>query len=252
MYEVQIDLRTGHLCPQVLLQTALLPYAASPAVEAERLPLAGPYTPAGDAGAAHAEATYLFNLRYFAAAATQPREIVERRFADPVAAAAALRRGGIQVLERLNPWQAKSLARHADLVVQPYALPRVHCLIPNARKPLTSSRTFRRALAYGINRRAVLEERLRGERLPGCVRCTVRSPRVIRRDDPLAYACESEIKPWPYEPRLAGVLAEAGRREPAAARVEAAPRRGRRAGARLAARRHRADRVGDPPAACRH
>ena len=65
---------------------------------------------------------------------------------------AALKRGDIDVLDRVNPWHLAALCADTHLVVQPYALPLVHCLIPNIRRPLLSDRTFRRALAYGIYR----------------------------------------------------------------------------------------------------
>ncbi len=211
--EVDIDLSQGHLCPQAFLQTALLPYTAASAPRAERLPLGGPYALAG---AADAEATYLWNARYFAGNATQPREIVQRRFPDAAAAVKALRRGEIQALDRLSPWQVKSLSADADVVVQAYALPRLHCLVPNARRPLTSSRTFRRALAYGINRQAVLDEIVRGDRQPDCEVVHGPFPSVNSAENTLDYASDPEIKPWPCDPRLAAALAEAGRREAAA------------------------------------
>ena len=53
--------------------------------------------------------------------------------------------------------------------VQPYALPLVHCLIPNVRRPLLSDPTFRRALVYGIYRQAILDQMLGGADMPGCV-----------------------------------------------------------------------------------
>ena len=179
----------------------------------------GPYLAVRSA-AGDAEAAYLLNPRYFAATETQPKEVVEQRFADPAAAASALRRGEIQVLDRLSPWQLKSLAAEADVAVQAYALPRVHCLVPNARRPLASNRTFRRALAYGIDRQAILDELVRGDRRGGC---TVLHGSFPSGQSPAGYASEPETKPWPYDPRLAVVLAEGGRREVAAARHEPLP-----------------------------
>jgi tetratricopeptide (TPR) repeat protein len=211
--EVEIDLSQSHLCPQAFLRTAPLSYTAFGAPRAERLPLGGPYK---FAGAADAEATYLWNARYFAGNATQPREIVQRRFSDAAAAVKSLRRGEIQALDRLNSWQVKSLSADADVVVQAYGLPRLHCLVPNARRPLTSNRTFRRALAYGINRQAVLDELLRGGRQPGCEVLHGPFPSVNSAENVLDYASDPELKPWPSDPRLAAALAEAGRREAAA------------------------------------
>ena len=201
-YLVDIDLVEGHLQPQALLDSPLVGNASAPYARAE---------------ATATEAVYLLNPRYFARTATQPREIVQRNFADVAVAAAALRRGEIQVLDRLDPWQVKSLRADAGVTVQSYALPRLHYLVPNARKPLTANRTFRRALAYGIDRQAVLEQLLRGERLPGCVPLHGPMPVGISAQDPLGYASDAKVEPWPYDPRLALALAEGGRRELAAA-----------------------------------
>ena len=148
--------------------------------------------------------------------ATQPQEIVQRRFPDAAAAATALRRGEIDLVDRLAPWQVKSLAADPELVVQPYALPRLHCLIPNLRRPLGASRTFRRALVYGLDRQAILAELLWGDRRPDCTVLHGPFPEGDSADAPLGYASDPELKPWPYDPRLALALAEAGRREAAA------------------------------------
>jgi ABC-type transport system substrate-binding protein len=215
---VDVDLRQAHLRPQAFLQTILLPYSAARTSATDRAACNGPYTYAGATGP---EATYLLNTRYSGGTPTQPKEIVERRLADGAAAAAALRHGEIQVLDRLNPWQVKSLRGDKELSVQAYALPRVHCLVPNARKPLTASRTFRRALAYGIDGQAVLEQVLRGDKLPGCA--VLHGPFAAGGpgQDSLGYACDPQLKPWPYDPRLATVLAEAARRELAVGKDQA-------------------------------
>ena len=107
-------------------------------------------------------------------------------------------------------------AADAGVTVQAYALPRLHCLVPNARRPLLANRTFRRALAYGIDRQAVLEQLLRGDTLPGCVPLHGPMPVGASAQDPLDYASDPEVEPWPYDPRLALALAEGGRRELAA------------------------------------
>jgi ABC-type transport system substrate-binding protein len=210
VYQVNIDLLHGHACPQAFLQTALLPYTDSGAPQSERLPLGGPYIFADEIGP---DTTYLLNANYFALAAGQPKEIVERRFPNGAAAAGALRRGEIQVWDRLNPWQVKSLSGNENLTVQPYALPRLHCLIPNARKPLLASRTFRRALAYGIDCQAILNQILQGDPLPGCALIHGPFPVGVSEQGPLDYASDPELAPWPFEPRQAMGLAEVGRRE---------------------------------------
>ena len=217
--QVDIELVEGHLRPQAFLDAPLFRDAVSGAPPAEAQGSAtqvasGPYA---RSEATATEAVYVLNPRYFARTPTQPREIVQRNCADAAAGVAALHRGEIQVLDRVDPWQVQSLRGDAGVTVQSYALPRQHCLVPNARRPLTANRTFRRALAYAINRRAVLEQLLRGDTLPGCVPLQGPMPMGTAAHDPLGYAADPEIKPWPYDPRLALALAEGGRREAAAA-----------------------------------
>ena len=162
------------------------------APQAERLPLGGPYGPAETAAAARPP-----TCRTPAISPPWPRSRRKSSngvFADAAAAAAALRRGEIDVVDRLAPWQVKSLAADADLVVQSYALPRLHCLIPNLRRPLTASRTFRRALAYGIDRQAILAELLWGDRRPGCTVLHGPFPPGDSAEDPLGYAADPETE----------------------------------------------------------
>ena len=173
----------------------------------ENLPHVGPYVRAETTAA---ETTCVLNPRYFARTPTQPREIVQRSCADAAAGVAALRRGDIQLLDQLDPWQVKPLEAEGDVTVQSYALPRLHCLVPNARKPLTANRTFRRALAYAIDRQAVLEQLLRGDKLPGCVPLGGVMPVGTAQNESLGYASDPDIKPWRYDPRLALALAEGG------------------------------------------
>ena len=213
--QLDVELVAGGLQPQALLESPLLADADQPAGPSEKPqdanpPYIGPYV---RAEATAAETVYILNPRYFARTSTQPREIVQRICADAAAGVAALRRGEIQVLDRLDPWQVKSLRADDGVSVQAYALPRLHCLVPNARKPLTASRTFRRALAYGIDRQAALGQLLRGDSLPGCVALHGPMPVAATSQDPLDYASNPEIKPWPYDPRLAMALAETARRE---------------------------------------
>ena len=128
--------------------------------------------------------------------------LVERRYATVAQAVAALKRGDIQVLDRVNPWLLPSLRADTHLRVQPYALPLVHCLIPNVRRPLLADPTFRRALAYGIHRQAILNQMLGGVEIPGCVVTSSPFPVGMGADDPMGYASDESIEPRPYEPRL--------------------------------------------------
>ena len=90
---LDIELAEARMQPQALLDGMPLGEALSAAVPYARIE------------ATLAEATYVLNPRYFARSAGQPREIVQRTFADAAAGVTALRRGEIQVLDRLDPWQ---------------------------------------------------------------------------------------------------------------------------------------------------
>ena len=60
------------------------------------------------------------------------------------------------MLDRIAPWNLASVKSDKQLVVARYSVPIVHCLIPNTRRPLISSRTFRRALTYALRRDVIL------------------------------------------------------------------------------------------------
>ena len=79
------------------------------------------------------ETVFTGNRRYFVDAPDRPMEIVERRFATVTQAVQALKRGDIQVLDRINPWMALALRNNLRVTVVPYAMPLVHCLVPNLR-----------------------------------------------------------------------------------------------------------------------
>ncbi len=178
----------------------------------------GPSEAAAAAAAGPAEAVYTANAAYFAARPSQPQEIVERRFPAGSDAIKALRRGQIDVLDRVNPWEVDKVAAIPDVVVEPYAVPLVHCLVPNLERPLVSSRTFRRALVYGIHRKAILNAMTGGKPQPGCQLTSGPFSPGVSRDDPLDYAYDHSIDPRPYDPRLAIGLAEVAFRELAEAK----------------------------------
>ncbi|MHB1037176.1 MAG: ABC transporter substrate-binding protein [Pirellulales bacterium] len=200
IYRVEVELRRPQVRPDALLQDVVV----SP----------GPYTIERRDGQ---EVCYVANGGYFAAEPKQPREMVERCYPGGTGAVSALSRGEIQVLDRVNPWDLGRLRAAKGVKVEPYAVPLIHCLVPNPRKPLTASRTFRRALVYGIHREAILKQLLGGEEVPGCRVASGPFPAAQSRDDPLGYACDESISPRPYDPRLAMALAEVALQEAAAA-----------------------------------
>jgi ABC-type transport system substrate-binding protein len=114
------------------------------------------------------EARFVALPNYFAAAASQPREITEHRYNDDAAAIQALRSGEVQVVDRLGPWDAANLAGATDLEVEPYAAPDLHMLRFNLRRPLIRSDAFRRAIVHALDPAAILRDDLaRGKTPPG-------------------------------------------------------------------------------------
>lgn len=203
VYGVEVELRRAHVRPEAMLQIVLTPqnYTAS---SGEPPPTNGPLVVKSRS---EQETIFTANDQYFAVEPGQPMEIVERRYDTVALAVRALKRGDIEVLDRVNPWTLTELRREEELVVQPYALPLIHCLVPNLHRPLLSDRTFRRALAYGIHRWAILELMLGGKEVPGCKVTSSPFPLSIGPNDPMGYASDESIKPRPYEPRLTIALA---------------------------------------------
>ncbi|MGI6417323.1 MAG: ABC transporter substrate-binding protein [Thermoguttaceae bacterium] len=217
VYTCLVQLNRPFVLPQAMLQTAVYPNESGSA-ESLRANAIGPYYLESSSGD---EAVFLANPSYFAGGPARAKEIVERRFRTGAEEIRALRRGEIDVIDRLNPWEVGQAREIPGAVVRRYAVPLVHCLIPNPKRPLTSRRAFRRALVYGINREAILGLLTRGAELPGCR--VVSGPFLagVDIDDPLDYAYEESIEPRGYEPHLAITLAEVARRELAEARKKA-------------------------------
>ncbi len=223
VYQVDVQLRLGHVRPDALLQTILVPYDGAARPSKGPAVGNGPYVIDSRTASLHQSSIinhqslpqtyYLANGRYFASRPDQPKEIVERYYPRGSKAIRALKAGRIHVLDRVNPWSLDEVRREKDLVVEPYAVPLVHCLIPNMRKPLTAHRAFRRALVYGIHRQAILNQLLGGVKLPGCRVLGGPFPSRLTLDDPPSYARDPGIEPRIYEPRLAIALGEVSRKE---------------------------------------
>jgi ABC-type transport system substrate-binding protein len=209
VYDVDVELRRAHVHPDGMLQTILRPWnlAAQDDLRAASL---GPYVVAS---AEAAEVRYLSNERYFAASSAQPKEIVERFYPKSRQAVAALKNGEIAVLDRVLPWELETLREQKNLTVEPYAVPTIHCLIPNYDRPFLTRRSFRRALQYGINREQILREQLipgspsLGEVISGPF------PRGEGIDDPQGYAYNEEVPLRGWHPYLAMTLLTAARHE---------------------------------------
>ncbi|MBN1588191.1 MAG: hypothetical protein JW888_01615 [Pirellulales bacterium] len=205
VYQVDVQMRRPHVRPDALLQTALAPFDGT-RTKSSMAPPNGPYV-IDPRNRKEKETVYISNRQYFAATPTQPKEIVEVCFQDDREAIRALRDGQIKVLDRLDPWTLDEFRSVKDVVVEPYAAPLVHCLIPNMKKPLMAEGIFRRALVYGIHRRKILEHLLGGQTIEGCTVISGPFPQGTSYDDPLGYAYDTSLEPRAYEPVLAIMLA---------------------------------------------
>lgn len=215
VYDVDIALRRPHLRPEVLLSQPI----ALPQAESEQWQVAS-LAPFHVADRGPSLVRYVANPQLRAESATGPTEIVEQTYPAVAEALSALARGEVLVIDRLNPWDVAPTRKIEGVVVESYAVPTVHVLVPNLKHPLLARRVFRRALVYGINRQAILQvQLLRGESLA--------DTRVTSGPFPAGYAYNDRVETRPYEPRMAMTLAQIAHKElapavqPAAAKAAA-------------------------------
>jgi tetratricopeptide (TPR) repeat protein len=203
VFDIEVELRRPHVRPEAMLQIVVTPHGDSPK-PGQSPPVNGPFIVASRSDQ---EVKFAGNAQYFASRPTQPREIVERRYPTVAKAILALKRGEVNVLDRVNPWNVRDLRNDPHFVVQPYAVPLIHCLVPNVRRPFMSDRNLRRAILYGIAREEILKQMLGGVDVPGCVVTSSPFNRGIEPGDPMGYASDISIEPRPNERTLAGALA---------------------------------------------
>ncbi len=199
-----VRLRRPFVLPQAMLQIPISTGTTSFA-GVKTVQTIGPYYPESNEADA---SVYLANASYFAGAELRPKELVERRFASGDEMVRALRRGDVDVVDRVNLWELEKFRSLAGVEVKRYAVPLVHCLVPNPKRPLTSRRAFRRALVYAINREAILGLLVNQAKIPGCQVISGPFSAGVTVDDPLSYAYDKSIEPRTYEPHLAVALAE--------------------------------------------
>ena len=215
VYQVDVDLRWSYVQPLALLETPVAPLKVGGAAAN-----IGPYLRGESKGG---EVHFQANPAYFGAQPGQPREIVETYLADSAAAWRALERGQVQLVDRISPWDVERYQAKADYVVEQYALPTLHMLVPNLNKPFMKHRCFRRAMAYAIDRELVLKHHLLREKsLAGCQLISGPFPIGNGFDDPLRYAYNSDVEQRLRIPRLAMALSQVALHDLA----EAAKKRG--------------------------
>lgn len=209
---VDVDFRRMHVLPQALLQIPV----ARPSLQNGKLvyPQDGAYIVSE-----RNENRLIFevNPEYKVDVGAQKFELEEVVFESSRQALDALRRGDIDMIDRLHPGDAAELldAEDAGLVVGRYDLPTIHMLIPNQRNDHMKSRTFRRALMYAIDRKQILETVLQRnlKPLPDCEVISGPFPKGIKGNETLGYAYNEALEPRPHEPRLALTLGELAQRE---------------------------------------
>ena len=215
--QVDVELRRAHVLPESLLRFPLQTGGAAGG---------GPFAVAG-----RTPREVRFVMKSF-----QPggnlAELVEHAFADGQQAWSALRRGDIDIIDRIFPADAMRLrdeaASQREVRIERYALPTLHMLVPNTRKnPYLAHRDFRRALVCAVDRQKLLEQELLGGRdVPGCRVVSGPFPAGAGDRDPLSYAYDASIAPLPYRPHAARLLALVAQKqvaERAKARGESAP-----------------------------
>lgn len=209
VYNVDIRLRRGHVRPESLLTSASLQHWSSD--DSDKDLVTGPY---GIVGNEENQTTFAVTKD----ASSVPSKLVEQHYPDSKSAITALERGEIGVLDRVNPWDVARVAAIDQLNVEPYAVPTIHCLIPNPNRPLSSSRSFRRALTYGIDRQRILHQRLLREREePGSMVISGPIVRGAASDDPRGYGYNPQVETREFDPRMALTLATVGITEATAA-----------------------------------
>ncbi len=111
-------------------------------------------------------------------------------------------------MDQVYPSDARRYEQSKLAKVGSYLLPSVHMLVPVSEHPYMIKDKFRRALLYATNRQEILRGELIGSDNPQDGRVLSDHSRwAPRANDPLNYAYDANIKPKPYEPRLAQAAA---------------------------------------------
>ena len=208
VFDVVVHLQRPHVLPEAMLQVFLDASIASDSAEAQDGPfIPGPPVEEG--------IRYVTNPNDPFPVTSEdpnfipPSEVLEIQFEEQKDLIKALRKGDVDVVDRLSPVTAVQLQEEpgSTIKVVPYALPTIHMLVPNYDEPYMKNDLFRRAILYGIMREATLNELiLKNRRIPGCQIVSGPFSPGMGVDDPLSYAYNREMVPRPYAPQLAVVL----------------------------------------------
>jgi len=196
--DVEVNLRTTFVLPEALLAIPL-DEPSSPGEQFDR-----PYIIVKAEGDTK---RYTRNDDYRFGQMSQPAEVIERTFADPLRAVLALKRGEIDVLDRVFPGDVPSLKSDNSLAVATYAGPTTHVLAVRSQHPYLTSATFRRALLYASNREVLLSQGLtRGAPLAGFRVVSGPFPAPVAGMELPTYGYDAKVEPRTCDPRLAMAL----------------------------------------------
>ena len=159
VFDVIIHLQRPHVLPEAMLQVFLDASLANDSEEARDGPfIPGPPVEEG--------IRYITNPKDpFPVTSDDPNfippsEVLEIHYEEQKDMIKALRKGDLDVVDRLSPVTAMQLAEEPGTTIKvvPYALPTMHMLVPNYDEPYMKNDMFRRAILYGIMREATLNE----------------------------------------------------------------------------------------------
>ncbi len=194
--EVQIDMRAAHVLPEALLTIPLFATSDRAGGEAYTVLAQSP-----------SMTRYAANGEYRFRRPSQAAEIVERPLSDPLRAISALKRGEIDILDRIFPGDIAALKNDESVVVAPYGGPTTHVLAVRSNHAFLTNGTFRRALIYGANRELLLKDGLlRGTNLPGFRVVSGPFPAPVTGMELPIYGYDEQIEPREFDPRLGMAL----------------------------------------------
>lgn len=192
---VVADLAQLHVLPQALLRNVPLPSSGIGDVT--------PYSVLSK----EANMVRLVRTQTTAGAGSRPSEVAERTYDDPDRMIAAIRRGEVDVIDCLSAADAPAIAGDSNIAIGSYSMPTTHLITLNLQHPYLGMRTFRRALLYGINRQAILDQGLlAGRPVAGSQVVSGPFPAPFAGSQQGAYAYDEAVLPRPYDPRLAVTL----------------------------------------------
>ncbi len=154
---------------------------------------------------------FQFNEGYAFPFGTGPKIVRELPITDFDEGLKLLEQNKILAIDRVAPWEIANRPELAEkYTVGRYTTPTVHFLIPNRKRPLPGSRTFRRALLYGLNRQQIVRQ-MNGPNGSGAKPNGVEvisgvAPKGSSDVDPIGYGCDPLLAPRLYDPKLAVAL----------------------------------------------